>query len=493
MDRDERLLITNIAMLHLIKYLSDDIGENTNRLGRKKRWKRVAIAYLNRYLSFELQFKQMVLDEKGEIKNRYNLFNSEIIHKLLRKMDEIHDLIDAESETSLLNGNTISKSLISKIHFDIVYSSEMKYFCRIHTPHIIVEGPDRSGKSTLIYQLNSFFNSRKRMMYNIVTEINHVTLNTKLKNEMFLDLSTQEDRLLFQNNLFNRVSRNIYNRHRFPIYYEQVILMDRSLLSNLIYSYVMLDKEHFKKYLFSNYRILEENGVRERKEDILNFTFIEPNGIEFNDNNFDIISSNYTKTEFKTNNPFYNENDILDLTNSFNDGMASSYTALNNSKTSTAILTLYERMNEYVLKILYIKNTVYSFNKLDEIEKNVKQNKIVDLYSLFKDLKDISELKNTVINEECDTYKYSYDLGLLMAQNIKASFDVNKQRSYDRISIIYDDNKDRSAIETFDNCIEKMIEINNKMYFDEITDKGVPIDEPDDCCYEGMPEGYGPV
>lgn len=504
----ERLLISNIAMLHLIKSLSDNVAENTNILSRKNRWKRIGIAYLNKYLKFETQFKSLILNENGEIKNDYNLFKSEVIYKLLRKMDEIHDLLDAESETSLLNGYTISKSLMTKIHYDIVYSPEIKYLCRINMPHIIIEGPDRSGKSTLISQLHKFFVDSRKLLLNITTQLQHVTEEDKVKNKFFLDLSTQEDRLLFQNNLFNRVNRNIYNRNRFPIYYEQIMLMDRSLLSNLIYSYVMLDQEHFRKYLFSNYRAMSSSNPYEKinqnkKEKKIEFAFVEPNRIEFIHDNNNITSSNYPKSAYKTNNPFYNEDDLLDINNIFNDGIASSYSLNHNTKTSSIISTLYKKMREYTLNVLYIKNTVYSFNKLDEIEKNVKQDKIIELFSLFKGVKNLDELRRSImpsdkyINSyktiEKDDYIYSYNITNLMVQNVKASFDLDTHYHYD-VSIIYDDNKERSAIETFDKCIEKLIEINEKIYSNEVRNIGQGESIIDDtCCDEGLPEMAGPA
>lgn len=504
----ERLLISNIAMLHLIKSLSDNVAENTNILSRKNRWKRIGIAYLNKYLEFETQFKSLILNENGEIKNDYNLFKSEVIYKLLRKMDEIHDLLDAESETSLLNGYTISKSLMTKIHYDIVYSPEIKYLCRINMPHIIIEGPDRSGKSTLISQLHKFFVDSRKLLLNITTQLQHVTEEDKVKNKFFLDLSTQEDRLLFQNNLFNRVNRNIYNRNRFPIYYEQIMLMDRSLLSNLIYSYVMLDQEHFRKYLFSNYRAMSSSNPYEKinqnkKEKKIEFAFVEPNRIEFIHDNNNITSSNYPKSAYKTNNPFYNEDDLLDINNIFNDGIASSYSLNHNTKTSSIISTLYKKMREYTLNVLYIKNTVYSFNKLDEIEKNVKQDKIIELFSLFKGVKNLDELRRSImpsdkyINSyktiEKDDYIYSYNITNLMVQNVKASFDLDTHYHYD-VSIIYDDNKERSAIETFDKCIEKLIEINEKIYSNEVRNIGQGESIIDDtCCDEGLPEMAGPA
>lgn len=504
----ERLLISNIAMLHLIKSLSDNVAENTNKLSRKNRWRRIGIAYLNKYLEFETQFKDLILNKNGEIKNYHNLFKSEVIYKLLRKMDEIHDLLDAESETSLINGYTISKSLMLRIHYDIVYSPEMKYLCRINIPQIIIEGPDRSGKSTLISQLHKFFVDSRKLLLNITTQLQHVTEGDKVKNKFFLDLSTQEDRLLFQNNLFNRVSRNIYNRNRFPIYYEQIMLMDRSLLSNLIYSYVMLDQEHFRKYLFSNYRSMTNSNPYEKinqkeREKKIEFTFVEPNRIEFIHDNDNIASSNYPKSAYKTNNPFYNEDDLLDINNIFNDGIASSYTFNHSAKTSSIISSLYKRMREYTLNVLYIKNTVYSFNKLDEIEKNVKQDKIIELFSLFKGIKNLDELRRSIMPSDkyINSYKtiekndftYSYNITNLMVQNVKASFDLDTHYHYD-VSIIYDDNKERSAIETFDKCIEKLIEINEKIYSNEIRniEPGESIID-DTYCDEGLPEMIEPA
>lgn len=487
----DRLLMSKIAMLHVIKGLSDNVAENTNKLPRKNRWKRIAIAYLNKYLEFEIHFKQLILNGKGEIKNEFNLFNSEIVYKLLRKMDEIHELIDAETETTLINNSVISKSLLLRIHYEVIYSPELKYLCRINAPHIIVEGPDRSGKSTLINHLNRFFNSSRKLFYNIFTEMQHVTEVNKTMNKLFLDLSTQEDRLLFQNSLFNRINRNIYNRNRFPIYYEQIMIMDRSLLSNLIYSYVMLDKDHFRKYLFNNYRLLSNCNINFINDGPINttvpstpkkrpvFTFVEPIKMEFPKGNQNITSSNYTKTDFKTNNPFDNEDDMIDLNNAFNNDVVSSYIANETTKSSSIVSSLYKKMREYTLNVLYVKNTVYSFNKLDEIEKNVRQEKIVDLFSIFKDVSDIYELKRRVISsdesinkiktfEEKD-YSYSYNIANLIIENIKASFDLVDNRYDYKVSIIYDDDKEKSSTETFDNCIEKLIEINEKMYLDELT------------------------
>ena len=456
---------------------------------------RIRTAFFNKYIDFENMMRDSICDINGT-KELDNFYNKEILEKIISLLDLFHKRVIDEMRkmtlSNLANKNceTIpdeTYKLIRDIVTDVLNSPEIRYFFRMSTFHIIFEGPDRSGKSTLIKCFEKFlrqpFKSIKRLsrLTNVVVHIDELY---KEEAKKFLDLSKQEDRLLFQNKLFFDVSTNIFNNMR-DFKYGINILMDRSLLSNLIYANVMLDNERFIKYLFTNYELIENTIVvtseeEKRIDEVENHFVHEIKTIEKIDNFHATIPIDF------------NIENILDIENNTLTSVFSPNrreTAYNR-KTKRLITKMFNSsLDSYISKILYIKNTVYSYNKLDEIEKNVNQRKIIDLYSKFKGIDSLDEFYNKYINNAISEDKhdksleFSYkagndvvdcNLANCMMQTISVSFDENSNLG-NNIDIIYDDDNVSKVETVFDNALNKIIEMNYQKYLNE---KGPKCAEP---------------
>lgn len=358
---------------------------------------------------------------------------------------------------------------------DVVESAEMKYLFRMNTFYIIFEGPDRSGKSTLIKQFDKFINKIFIGRDKYISIIQPVNYLVKMFTDDFLDFSKQEDKLIFQNTIFEEIVETVFTTLRFPYIVRRNVLLDRSLLSNLIYAYTMLDEEHFIKYLYANYeknyrgsdgevpiktekfeyKIGNPKTIGGRIRIMTNLTPIDVDNEDFFDYNIGMGI-----------NPFSNdENEYHCIGYRFN----SSVEAIR---------------RDYISNIVYIKNVVYSYNNLDDIERNVNRNKIVDLFSKFKNTNNLNEFRRKNMPEEFTSSStqgsfkkhstvelnsgatVSYTLEELMVKNILASFNFKLGNDHDVI-IIYDDDKTSNANDVFNNAIDKIMDINYKRYEEE--------------------------
>ncbi len=457
---------------------------------------RLKVAFLNRYIGFESKIKNSINSYlyKDSLIEKY--YNRDILNELIEKIDKKHKRVVEEmrriSCADLKNETTNflpTINIVNELINDIIHSPEVMYFYRMCTFCIVFEGPDKTGKTTLLNQFKEFLSSKHmNFMQRNVDVIRHVDDNEKEIMKLFLDLTKQEDRLIFQNRMFNKINENVYKSMIRKCKFSQNILMDRSLLSNLIYAYTMLDEEHFIKYLYSNWEFSKGINLNNESEYINR----KQNESE-NSNIFDSLTPKelilYSKEE-NYQNPVIDLNieDTLDLNRDigidpflYKENKKKS--GIKFVKTKQLMKIVNKAMNVYVTNILYIKNNnSFGYCYEDKIEENSDQRKITEFFKIFKNINSLLDFdreiffeENSIENENYkskmvkkfkikDGYNLSFDLSFLILKSINASF--NNTGSSLNVNIVYDDSMD-SVTDTFNNAIDKIREINYNHYVQE--------------------------